>query len=202
MRGARKEASSGRRCADNRAIDRSDTDSGTANRSAPRRLPRGGLLAALVPRENATGAVYGLLATGALLAAESGIRETYLDTILATAVAASLYWLLHAYARVLGERLVNREPLGLGILARSLGRDWAIMRGAAIPIGALAVSWLAGASESTGVTIALWTSIGALVAFELVAALRVRASLRELLFDVTVDLTMGAAIISLKIILH
>jgi hypothetical protein len=166
----------------------------------PRPLTR--VLSLLIPRENPAAAVYGLIATGALLAVDSGIRETYLDTILATAVAAALYWLLHAYARVLGDRLRDRRPMSATILLGALARDRTIMRGAAVPIGALLVSWLAGAGQSTGVTIALWSTVGALVAFELVAALRVQASLRELLLDGAVGVTMGVGILALKIILH
>lgn len=160
------------------------------------------MLAIVVPRENPADAVYGLLATGALLAAESGVHETYFDTILADGLAAALYWLLHAYAQLLGDRLRDRRPLGLGMLLVALRRHVAVMRGAAIPLTALALSWLAGADQSTGVTAALWITVAALVAFELLAALRVRATTRELLFDMAVGLTMGLAIFALKAILH
>ena len=117
-------------------------------------------------------------------------------------VAAALYWFLHAYARLLGDRLRDRRPMRPGSLLRALARDRTIMRGAAVPIAALLLSWLAGAGQSTGVTIALWATIGALVAFELVAAIRVQAALPELLLDATVGATLGLGILALKILLH
>jgi len=142
------------------------------------------------------------VATGSLLAVDSGVKETYLDTILAALLAAALIWLLHSYSELLGERLVDRRPIGPLMLVQALRSDWPVMRGAAIPVGALVVSWIAGAGQSTGVTIALWSAVAALVAFELLAALRLHASTRELLLDVTVGAGMGTAIIALKIILH
>ena len=50
----------------------------------------------LVPAENPSRAVLGVIVTGALLAAESGLHETYLDTFASGALAAVLYWLAHA----------------------------------------------------------------------------------------------------------
>lgn len=51
-------------------------------------------------------------------------------------------------------------------------------------------------------TAALWSAIGSLVAFELVAAIRSRASAPELALDVGVGMTMGVAILGLKVVLH
>jgi hypothetical protein len=40
--------------------------------------------------------VYGVILVGALLAAESGVHETYLDTVLSAVIATAIYWLAHA----------------------------------------------------------------------------------------------------------
>ena len=56
----------------------------------------------MVPAENPGGAVFGLIAIGALMAAESGLHETYLDTVLSAVIAAGVYWLFHAYTTLLG----------------------------------------------------------------------------------------------------
>jgi hypothetical protein len=158
--------------------------------------------AVLVPAANPAGIVYGLLATGAVLAAERTLRETYLDTLASEVLAALVYWLLHAYAGLLGERLSEQRPLRLSSLLRELADDWSIVRGAAIPIAALLIAYLAGASQRTGEAIALWVAIGGLVVFELLAAVRVNATWRELVFETFVGVTMGLGVLALAIVLH
>jgi len=94
-------------------------------------------LAERIVPANPGGVVYGILAIGALLAAESGEHESYLDTLASAAIAAALYWVAHAYAELLGQRLAERERLCASALARALAHDWAIMRGAALPLLAI-----------------------------------------------------------------
>jgi hypothetical protein len=146
--------------------------------------------------------VYGVIVIGALLAAESGRHETYFDTVASTAIAAALYWLAHAYAGVLGRRLSTQEQLTATALLRALGHDWPLIRGAAIPLLALMLSWAAGAGQQTAVTAALWSTVASLVLFELVAGLRSRATPAELVLEVSVGIAMGMGVLALKIILH
>ena len=162
----------------------------------------GAVAAWLIPDENPEAAVYGLLAIGALLAAESGRHETYLRTLLSAVIAACLYWLLHAYALALGHRLGRPERLSPRALTLALAQARPLLRGAAIPIAALIVAWTAGAAQGTAVTIAMWSAIACLVIFELVAGLRSRAAPSELALDASVGLTLGVAVLALKIVLH
>jgi hypothetical protein len=155
-----------------------------------------------VPEESTSGVVYGIIVVAALLAAESGRHESYLDTIASAAIAAALYWLAHAYAELLGHRLEQHERLTAGALGRALAHDWAIIRGAALPLAVLAICWAAGAAQQTAVTAALWATIASLVAFELLAGVRARASPRELALEGAVGAAMGVAILALKIVLH
>src|ERR1035441_8833725 len=41
--------------------------------------------------------VYGTIAVGALLAAESARQETYVETVFAVAITLLLYWLAHSF---------------------------------------------------------------------------------------------------------
>jgi hypothetical protein len=159
-------------------------------------------LAERIVPANPGGVIYGILAIGALLAAESGEHESYLDTLASAAIAAALYWVAHAYAELLGQRLAERERLGASALARALAHDWAIMRGAALPLLAIVVAWVAGASQQTAVIAALWSAIASVVAFELLAGVRAQASARELVFDAGVGAAMGLTVLALKIVLH
>jgi hypothetical protein len=152
--------------------------------------------------ENPSGVVYGIIVIGALLAAESGRHETYLDTVASAAIAAALYWFAHAYANVLGSRLANQEHLSARALMGALGHDWAIVQGAALPLAALAIGWIAGVAQQTAVTAALWSTVASLVAFELIAGVRAHASARELALEGCAGAAMGVAILALKIVLH
>lgn len=157
----------------------------------------------IAPRENPARVVYGLIVVGALLAAESGLHENYLDTIASAVIAVTVYWLAHAYADVLGRRLVvHHERLSLGALLEALGEESAIVRGAALPLLVLVFAWIIGAAQQAAVTAALWSTVAGLIAFELIAGIRSRATPGELAVDVAVGTAMGVAIIALKVILH
>jgi hypothetical protein len=156
----------------------------------------------IVPDENPSGVVYGIIVIGALLAAESGRHESHLDTLTSAVIATALYWFAHAYAELLGRRLTEHQRLTARALARALGHDRAIVRGAALPLAALAIGWIAGATQQTSVTAALWSAVASLVAFELIAGVRAHASTRELAFEGCVGAAMGIAILALKVILH
>jgi hypothetical protein len=156
----------------------------------------------IVPERNPAGAVYGLITIGALLAAESSLRETYPETVGSAAIAVVLYWFAHSYADVLGLRLSEQRRLGWRELWRTFARDWAIARGAGVPLLALLVAWAGGASQTTAVTAAVWTVVASLIAFELAAGVRSRAKPAELAFEVLVGATMGLGILALRALLH
>jgi hypothetical protein len=146
--------------------------------------------------------VYGVLTVGALMAAESGRHESYADLVVSALITTGVYWLLHAYSSVLGHRLSTGERLRPAGLSHAFGEESAILRGAAIPLLALILSWALGASQETGVTAALWSAVVSLVVFEVVAGVRSRASAGEFALEVGVGLTMGLAILALKVLLH
>jgi len=156
----------------------------------------------VAPDENPAGAIYGVIVIGALLAAESGSHESYLDTVGSALIAACLYWFAHAYASLLGRRLTTQERLTAGGLWGSLSHDWALVRGATIPLLALVCGWLTGAAQQTSVTAALWTCVATLIALELVAGVRSRASTGELALQTGAGAAMGLAILALKVLLH
>jgi hypothetical protein len=152
--------------------------------------------------ENPAGVVYGAITVGALLAAESGRHESYLDTVGSAALALALYWFAHSYAGLLGRRLATHERLSGRALGRAFLHDWAIVRGAAIPLLTLLLAWATGAAQATAVTAALWSTVAGLAAFELLAGIRARLAPGELALQVSVGVAMGLAVLALKIVLH
>ena len=159
------------------------------------------------PEERPASVIYGVLAVGALLAVESGRHESYADTVGSVVIALCLYWLAHAYADVLGHRLQTHERLSIMVLGRALRDEATILLGAALPLLALLLTWAFGVALATGVTAALWTSVGSLIAFELLAGIRARAGRSpigpgELVLEASVGITMGLAILALKVVLN
>jgi hypothetical protein len=155
----------------------------------------------LAPAENPSRVVLGVIVTGALLAAESGLHDNYLETFASGALAALLYWLAHAYADVLGRRLRSSRRLTARELGESLLHEGAVIRGAAIPLLALLIAAILGADRETGVSIAIWTAAGSIVVLELIAGLRSHATRGEILLEAAVGITMGLGVIALKALL-
>lgn len=160
------------------------------------------LAAWVVPERNPEGAVYGIITIGTLLAAESGLRETYPETVGSVSIAVVLYWFAHSYADVLGLRLSKQRRLSGSELWSTFVQDWSIVRGASVPLLALLVAWAAGAEQTTAVGAAVWTAVGSLVAFEVAAGIRSRARPTELVLEVIVGSAMGLAILALRALLH
>jgi hypothetical protein len=156
----------------------------------------------LLPDRNPAGAVYGTVTVGALLAAESGLRDTYPETVGALAVAVLLYWFAHSYADVLGLRLSEQRLLSWGELWHTFIQDWAIVRGALAPVLAVLLAWAVGAPQATAVVAGTWTAVASLLVFELAAAARSRARAGELTLQVAVGATLGLAILALRALLH
>jgi hypothetical protein len=156
----------------------------------------------LVPEQNPSGTVYGVILIGALLAAEEGLHESYLDMVTSALIATAVYWLAHAYATGLGRRLALHEQLTPRVLWRALAHDWALVRGASIPLLVLLFAWASGSAQSTAVSVAVWTAVASIVAFELIAGLRSRATPAELALEVGVGALIGLGILALKIVLH
>ncbi len=156
----------------------------------------------VVPERYPAGVVYGLITVGALLAAESGLKDTYPETVGSTAIAMTLYWFAHAYADVLGLRLAEQRRVSWAELWHTFVQDWSIVRGAGLPLLALLVAWAVGAPQTTAVTAGVWAVVASLIAFELAAGVRAKAKPIELAFDVSVGTTLGLGILVLRVLLH
>jgi hypothetical protein len=164
-----------------------DVESKPLRRRRPR---RGARWLARVAVDNAGGAAYGTVMVGVLLAAEDSHREGYPETIGAASVVLALYWLLSLYTHTLGIRLRTKGRLSLRLLWRSCAHELAIVEG------------VAGATVTSGVTVALWVTVVSLVTLEVAAAWRARTRPLEAWLQAALGAVMGLAIIALKLILH
>ncbi len=154
-----------------------------------------------VTADNAGGAVYGTITLGVLFAAENAQREGYPGTIEASLIVLALFWLTSFYAHTIGIRLERREPLNLSLLWRSCVYELPVVEGALIPILVLLAAWAAGVKVGSGVNAALWTVAGTIVVLEIASGWRSRPVTRAFLLQAGAGVSMGLAILGLKLLL-
>ena len=146
--------------------------------------------------------IYGLIAAGALIAAETARSETYLETELALALAAVVVWLAHSYAEFASWRVREGKRLAPADLMRTMAHELPILIGASVPILAVLIAWVAGADLSSGITTGLWAVAAAIVVIEVIAGVRARLSGRELLLQATLGAALGLLVLALRLVLH
>lgn len=174
----------------------------TPRPSSPRRPTWIDPLRWLLPRRNPANVVYGTVTAGTLLAAESGLRDTYPETVGSLVLAVVLYWFAHSYADVLGLRLSKVGRVTWGELWHTFVQDWAVVRGAAAPTLAVVVAWSLGAPQTSAVAAGVWTAVGSLLVFEIAAGLRSKAKPPELVLQVSAGLALGVGILAIRALLH
>jgi hypothetical protein len=160
------------------------------------------LLRWIEPEDNPSAVVYGTIAVGLVLAAEDPTTVTYPKLVSAVAVAIVLYWLAHSYAAVLGRRFTTRHPVSGRDAAHILAHEWALVRGAAVPLVVLLVEWAVGIRLVTAITVSVWTAAVALLAFEIVAGTRARLRGLERIGTAAVGAALGVALLAVKLLLH
>jgi hypothetical protein len=147
-------------------------------------------------------AVYGVIAVGALLAAESPRRETYVRTVAAVLVTLLLYWLAHAYADLVDFHVTTRERLTTRRVLHTAREDVPILIGAIIPLVAVLIWWAGGASLSAAVAAAVWTSAAMIVVIEFTAGVRAGDRGRSLLAQTCGGALLGSLVVLLHVVLH
>jgi membrane protein YqaA with SNARE-associated domain len=151
---------------------------------------------------NVARVVYGTVAVGALLAAESPEQETYAETMASVLIALLIYWMAHSYAELTARRIEEGEPLTTTALFGSMLHEVWILVGAAIPVIPLLIWWIAGGSLANADTAAIWTAAGMVVVYEVIAGLRAELKAKEMVVQLALGATLGVLIISLKLVLH
>jgi hypothetical protein len=189
-----------------RTIPSSDSEARGSADSEAHRAPAGeqqepGGLVALILK-NAGSAIYGTIAVGALLAAESARRETYARNVVAVMITLVIYWLAHSYADIAAERLRSGAPLSMGRLGRTMLHQMPLLAGATVPLATLLICWAAGTKLSAAVLAALWTSAAIVVAIEVGAGVRGHLAARQFIAQVLIGALLGSLVIFLKVVLH
>jgi hypothetical protein len=158
------------------------------------------VLWALDPDENPGSLIYGLLTVGAVISAESGTTLHQGREILTAAAAVILYFLIHAYSTLLGNRLNGAGVLGSRELGRALRDESAILRGASVPVLAMVLALLLGANANTMEWVGILTAVFLLVLFEILAGLRSHLDRRWAWLQAAIGAGFGLLLAMLKVL--
>jgi hypothetical protein len=159
------------------------------------------VIATLGPERNLSGAIYGTITAGAVLAVESSYRQTLGQAVSALATTLVVYWFAHTYASLLDKRLRTGERWRPTDLLTGLLHEWPIVQGAFIPMVVLVVVAAGGASVRTAEHAALASSAVLLVVLEVLAGRRTRLGSADAAADVAVGVVLALGILALKVLL-
>jgi hypothetical protein len=162
----------------------------------------GRALAWIEPEHNPARVVYGVLVTGAVLAAESSVDETILQAVASVAITVALLWVSHAYSYAVGNRMTSGERWTSRTAVEAGVHEWPLIRGSLVPLVVLLLAGVAGASTATALLAAMMSAVALLVLFELVAGLRSHLPTGALLIQTAIGGVMGLGIVVLKVIVH
>jgi hypothetical protein len=157
-----------------------------------------------VVRPNYSGAIYGsLLAASVVVGAGAGgefdIGPLRLAALLV--VTGLVFWLAHAYAGLVGDR-IHHAKLNSVEIGRVARHEWPLLQAAFLPAAAAVLFGLFGASNAAATWAALIAAIGAQVGWATVASVRAGANGPLVFVTVLVNLGLGLIIVLLKSALH
>lgn len=161
-----------------------------------------GAVAARLAVGNPSRLLYGAVVSAAMLAVMGGHTETGSQVLVAVASVLIVYWLVHVYVEILGDRFVTpTRGRGSG-LWRALRHEGSILQGGVPALLVVVISLVFGASVSTATTIAQWVTVVLLGVVGHLAAHRAGRTGWRLLVDTLVAALFGVLTVVLKTQLH
>lgn len=143
------------------------------------------------PDAHPAGLIYGLVVLGSVLAAESVHSSGGVRDITAALTVLLVYWLAHTYADLMGRRFEQERPLAWSDVTEVARHEWAIMRGAIVPVVAMLVAVVLGVSSWRVDEVGMITDVAMLALFAVVGGLRANLSRLALVFQVVLALSFG-----------
>jgi hypothetical protein len=154
------------------------------------------------PPANPGGLIYGTIVVATLLAVESPKRETYGKTIGAVVIALAVYWLAIAYSEFVGHRVQRGEHFEASAFIATARHELAVVFGGIAPLAVLLACWALGATLTTGVGIAVWSAVAAIVFTEVMIGIRAELTGRELVVQTSLGIVLGLLVVALRVLLH
>jgi hypothetical protein len=153
-------------------------------------------------RRRAVG-IYGAIITAAIIAAAGGKLPT-LALAVSVLVTLVVYWVAEEYAEVLGEQAAGGELPTLASVRAALTSTWPMVSASYIPLLALVVTRVAGASASVAANVGLIVAVLLLIYHGWSAARASQLHGRKLAGAVLTAAALGLVMILLKdiVLLH
>jgi hypothetical protein len=150
-----------------------------------------------------TSSIYGTVLTIALIAAYSA--EEDLDPVLvATALLVTLgvFWLAHTQAELLAIRYAVGHPLSRTEMRSHLRHAWPMVEAGLPPVAALLLGTIGLLDDDTAVTLALAVGVAELAAWGIAIGVRERLGLWRTVAVTAINVSLGLAVVGLKLLIH
>jgi hypothetical protein len=149
-----------------------------------------------------TGAIYGsLLAASVVVGAAAGSHGEFEPRPIKLAglliVTGIVFWVAHAYARLVGER-IRHAVIDPREIRRVLRDEWPLLESALPPAAAALLVGLLGASNVAAAWTALIVAVTGQVCWATITTIRAGAKTPLVLLTVLVNLVLGLIIVLLK----
>jgi hypothetical protein len=147
-------------------------------------------------RRRAAG-IYGAIITAAILDVAGGRAST---TVLVISVVVTLlvYWIAEEYAEILGEQAAAGQLPSWTSIKHALGSTWPMVTASYLPLLAVVVATVAGASALTAANVGLVIAIVQLTIHGWLAGRAAQLQGRKLLWATSVAAGLGVVMILLK----
>jgi len=147
-------------------------------------------------RRRASG-IYGAIITAAILDTAGGRLSTG-ALVAAVVITLLVYWLAEEYAELLGEQAAGGRLPSRAYVREALAATWPMVSASFLPLLALVLARLAGASASVAANVGLVAAIVLLTAHGWLAARAAKLHGWRLLFAVSIAAALGLVMIALK----
>jgi hypothetical protein len=152
--------------------------------------------------EHLASAIYGTVVVAGVLAATThDASPSAIDAGIYALATVVVFWLGHAWARSLGQRVVRGSSRNLGAV-EFLVEDWPLVQSAFPPFAAIAIARLLGASHETAIDVGIWTCVALLAGWGAVVAKREGASSLGIALRAAGCALLGMVLVGLKALLH
>jgi hypothetical protein len=155
------------------------------------------------PGERRAAGVYGAIITAAILAAAGGKLPTA-ALVVSVVVTLLVYWLAEEYAELLGEQTGKGVLPTWAYVREALAATWPMVSASFLPLLALVLARLVGASPLTAANVGLAVAVVAMAIHGWLAGRAAQLRGRRLLFVTSAAAALGLVMILLKdlVLLH
>jgi hypothetical protein len=147
-------------------------------------------------RRRAAG-IYGAIVTAAILDTAGGHVST-VTLVVSVVVTLLVYWLAEEYAEVVGEQVEGGRLPSRASVGEALAATWPMVSASYLPLLALVLAHLAGASDLTAANVGLAAAIVLLTVHGWLAARAAQLRGRQLFFATSIAAGLGLVMILLK----